>query len=97
MVNPIIPHFSLECLKNIDEKEGLTWPDYDKELLIENIVQFVVQINGKKREVIEIERDLSEENVLKIILQNKNVNKYLIDKTIKKNIFVSNRLINIIV
>jgi len=97
VVNPIIPHFSLECLKNIDEKEGLTWPDYDKELLIENIVQFVVQINGKKREVIEIERDLSEENVLKIILQNKNVNKYLIDKTIKKNIFVSNRLINIIV
>ena len=97
VVNPIIPHFSLECLKNIDETASLTWPDYDKELLIENIVQFVVQINGKKREVIEIERDLSEENVLKIILQNKNVNKYLIDKTIKKNIFVSNRLINIIV
>ena len=97
VINPIIPHFSLECLKNIDEKAGLTWPDYDKELIIENIIPFVVQINGKKREVFEIERDLSEENILKIIFQNKNINKYLLNKTIKKKIFVSNRLINIII
>jgi leucyl-tRNA synthetase len=97
VINPIIPHFSLECLKNIDEKASLTWPDYDKGLVIENIIPFVVQINGKKREVFEIKRDLSEESVLKIILQNKNINKYLLDKTIKKKIFVSNRLINIIV
>jgi len=97
VINPIIPHFSLECLKNIDEKAGLAWPDYDKELIIENIIPFVVQINGKKREVFEIERDLSEENILKIIFQNKNINKYLLNKTIKKKIFVSNRLINIII
>jgi leucyl-tRNA synthetase len=97
VINPIIPHFSLECLKNIDEKAGLTWPDYDKELIIENIIPFVIQINGKKREVFEIERDLSEDNILKIIFQNKNINKYLLNKTIKKKIFVSNRLINIIV
>jgi leucyl-tRNA synthetase len=97
VINPIIPHFSLECLKNIEETASLTWPNYDEELIIENIIPFVVQINGKKREVFEIERDLSEENVLKIIYQNENINKHLLDKTIKKKIFVSNRLINIIV
>jgi leucyl-tRNA synthetase len=97
VINPIIPHFSLECLKNIEETTSLTWPNYDEELIIENIIPFVVQINGKKREVFEIERDLSEENILKIIFQNKNINKHLFDKTIKKKIFVSNRLINIIV
>jgi leucyl-tRNA synthetase len=96
VINPIIPHLSLECLKNIEETTSLTWPNYDEELIIENIIPFVVQINGKKREVFEIERDLSEENVLKIIFQNKNINKHLLDKTIKKKIFVSNRLINII-
>ena len=97
VINPIIPHFSLECLKNIKETESLAWPNYDEELIIENIIPFVVQINGKKREVFEIERNLSEENVLKIIFQNKNINKHLLDKSIKKKIFVSNRLINIIV
>ena len=97
VINPIIPHFSLECLKNIEETESLAWPNYDEDLIIENIIPFVVQINGKKREVFEIERDLSEENVLKMILQNKNINKHLLGKTIKKKIFVSNRLINIIV
>ena len=44
-----------------------------------------------------IERDLSEDKVLEIIFQNQNVNKYLLNKEIKKKIFVSNRLMNIIV
>ena len=77
--------------------KNLSWPDYDEKLLIENIIPFVVQINGKKREVFEIERDLSEDKVLEIIFQNQNVNKYLLNKEIKKKIFVSNRLMNIIV
>ena len=97
VINPIIPHFSLECLKKIDEMKNLSWPDYDEKLLIENIIPFVVQINGKKREVFEIERDLSEDKVLEIIFRNQNVNKYLLNKEIKKKIFVSNRLMNIIV
>jgi leucyl-tRNA synthetase len=52
VINPIIPHFSLECLKKIDKKSIPSWPDYDEKLLIENIIPFVVQINGKKRHVL---------------------------------------------
>ena len=97
VLNPIIPHFSLECLKKIDNNEIPSWPDYDEKLLIENIIPFVIQINGKKRHVLEIERNLSEDKVLKLIFQNENTNKYLVNKVIKKKIFVINRLINIIV
>jgi leucyl-tRNA synthetase len=97
VINPIIPHFSLECLKKIDEKSIPLWPDYDEKLLIENIIPFVIQINGKKRHVLEIERNLSEDKILEIIFQSENIKKFLINKEIKKKIFVVNRLINIIV
>ena len=97
VINPIIPHFSLECLKKIDEKSIPLWPDYDEKLLIENIIPFVIQINGKKRHVFEVERNLSEDKILEIIFQSENIKKFLIDKEIKKKIFVVNRLINIIV
>ena len=96
-MNPIIPHFSLECLKRIDDKANLSWPDYDEKLILENILPFVVQINGKKRDILKIERNLSEDKVLKIISQSENTKKYLVNKEIKKKIFVINRLINIII
>ena len=95
--NKTIEKFQDQRIRKIDEMKNLSWPDYDEKLLIENIIPFVVQINGKKREVFEIERDLSEDKVLEIIFQNQNVNKYLLNKEIKKKIFVSNRLMNIIV
>jgi leucyl-tRNA synthetase len=97
IISPIIPHFAYECLKNINVNEKLNWPKYDEGLLIENIVPFVIQINGKKRDLIQIERDSKEEDVIKIIYQQQNVKKYLNNKEIKKKIFVPNRLINIII
>jgi leucyl-tRNA synthetase len=97
VINPIIPHFSLECLKKIDEKSIPFWPDYDEKLLIENIIPFVVQINGKKRHVLEVERNLPEDKILEKIFLTGNIKKFLINKEIKKKIFVVNRLINIIV
>ena len=73
------------------------WPDYDEELLVENIIPFVIQINGKKRYVLDVNRNISEEQILKIINQNSNISKFLENKEIKKKIFIANKLINIIV
>ncbi len=47
-MTPIIPHFSNECLNIIGAKE-FKWPEYDKSMLKENIINIVIQINGKKR------------------------------------------------
>ena len=92
-----MPHFALECLKMIDEKAVPFWPDYDEKLLVENIIPFVIQINGKKRYVFDVNRNISEEQILKIINQNSNISKFLKNKEIKKKIFIANKLINIIV
>jgi leucyl-tRNA synthetase len=64
---------------------------------VENIIPFVIQINGKKRYVFDVNRNISEEQILKIINQNSNISKFLENKEIKKKIFIANKLINIIV
>jgi len=95
LMNPFIPHFSNECLSTINENQ-ISWPEISKEDLIEEDINFVVQINGKKRAILKIKRDVVEKEILEIIKTNLEIEKFLKDKTIKKSIFVPNRLINII-
>jgi leucyl-tRNA synthetase len=95
-MNPIIPHFSSECLEMINVKKTY-WPSYDEKLLEEDFINIVVQINGKKRGLIKTEKDISEINVLKNIEKEKNIMKFLSEKEIKKKIFIKNKLINIII
>ena len=96
-LNPIIPHFASEALKNINCLDNVSWPTYDQDLLKEETKPFVIQINGKKRGLIEIKLDQSEKDILNLIYQDNNLSKYLNEKEIKKKIFVPNKLMNIIV
>jgi leucyl-tRNA synthetase len=95
-INPIIPHFSSECM-NLLNLEKMNWPKYDESQLIENKVRIVIQINGKKRGLIETDRDNSEQDLTKIINTDKTLKKYLDNQTIKRKIFIKNKLMNIII
>jgi leucyl-tRNA synthetase len=95
LMNPFIPHFSNECLNTINEDQ-IKWPKVSKGDLIEEDINFVVQINGKKRAILKIKRDVVEEEILEIIKLNLEIEKFLKDQTVKKSIFIPNRLINII-
>jgi len=95
LMNPFIPHFSNECLNTINENK-INWPKISKKDLIEEDINFVVQINGKKRAILKIKRDVVEKEILEIIKTNLEIEKFLKDQSIKKSIFVPNRLINII-
>ena len=94
---PIIPHFANEAINDLNIKKNVVWPEYNDELLYETSAIFVVQINGKKRGVIETNRDISEENLFKIISKDEKLNKYIENKKIIRKIFVPEKLINIIV
>ena len=74
-----------------------SWPIVAKEDLIEDEINFVVQINGKKRAVLKVKRDMSEKEILKTTKLSQDVEKFLTKQSIKKVIFVPNRLINIII
>ena len=95
LMNPFIPHFSNECLNTINENK-ISWPKISKKDLIEENINIVVQINGKKRTILNVKRDVVEKEILEIIKTNLEIEKFLKNQTIKKSIFVPNRLINII-
>ena len=96
-LTPVLPHLSYEIIERLNLKEEIIWPKYNDDLLIEETIAYVVQINGKKRALIESNKDISEDNLLKLISDNSSLKKYLDNKEIKRKIFVPGKLINIIV
>ena len=96
LLEPVLPHLVNEAFKEMGG-DKISWPNYDKNLIIEDIITFVIQINGKKRGIFEIKTNSSEKEILNKINQDDKLKKYLNEKEIKKKIFVPNRLINIII
>ena len=95
-MQPILPHFSNECLQLMDLK-NFKWPDYDDKLTKEDKINLVVQVNGKKRGLIPLDPDKTEEEILEITRKDKQIAKYLQDNQIKKSIYIKNKLLNIII
>ena len=60
-------------------------------------VNLVIQINGKKREIINVPKGMNENEILEKINRNEKLNKYIKDKTILKKIFVENKIMNLII
>ena len=77
--------------------DNVEWPETDRKLLIENNVDYVVQINGKKRLILNENRDLDQESLLVKVKTNKISQKYIKNRSIDKIIFIKNRLINILI
>ena len=94
---PAIPHFASECLEEIGYQDIIEWPKVDKNLLVDEKVDYIIQINGKKRLILKENRDIDQESLLKIVKSNKLSEKYIKNKSIVKIIFVKNRLINLLV
>ena len=96
ILNPILPHFSNECLSMLGVKKDLLWPVIDENLIKEEKINYVIQINGKKRAIINTDVGITEKVLTNLVQDDNNLKKYLEGKKIKKIIFVKNRLMNII-
>ena len=96
VIMPVLPHLSNECLKLLQINNEIEWPNYDETILKEEEINLVIQVNGKKRGLLRIKRDTDQEEIIKLIKEEKNISKYIINFEIKKKIFVPNRLINFI-
>ena len=97
LLQPVIPHFALECLEELDKKFSSSWPVSDFKQIEKEIFNIVVQIEGKKRGLLLSESDTSEEQLLKRIKEDKIINKFITNKKIKKSIYIKNKLINLII
>ena len=93
---PIIPHLTSECLSQIKHVGSITWPSVNRKYLKTEKNTIVVQINGKKRCIIEALEDTEEQIIVEQIKSIKELEKFFNDKKIYKTIFIKNKLINII-
>ena len=96
LMHPFIPHFASECLEELDSKSTVSWPKYEERYLEKNEVEIVIQINGKKKSSIMLQKDTLEELILERVIKNEKVIKNLDSKLISKHIYIKNRLINLI-
>jgi len=94
---PFIPHLAHECLEKLGEKKFDTWPKVDKGLSLNEKIKIAIQINGKTKNIIEIKKDLDENNAINESRKNKKISDQLLNKDIKKIIFVKNKIINYLI
>ncbi len=100
LLNPIAPHITEELneINNLgDEFSSSPWPTYDSSKLLESSIEIGVQVNGKLRGTIVVDKDMDREEVLKIAKENDNVYKNIFGKDIVKEIVVPNKIVNIVV
>ena len=96
-IEPVVPHLANECLEQIGISREKNWPEIKKEYLLIKTLNIVIQINGKKRDVLNTDKSLNEEEILILIRKSEKINKYLDNNEIKKTIYVKDKLINLII
>ena len=94
---PVTPHLINECLHKIHSDINFKWPKVEKEFIQSDKSNIVVQINGKKRALLEINRGTEEKDIIKTINKNKFLEKYIKDKKLLKTIYVKDKIINLII
>ena len=100
LLAPFAPHISDEIWHLIGNSKSVhleQWPVFDEDALKENSYELVIQINGKVRDKINVEINISDDEIKEKTLIRPNVKKWIDNKTIRKIIIVKGRIINIVV
>ena len=98
LLNPVAPHITEELWNILGHNDTITyekWPEYDEEKTISNEINLPIQFNGKLKATIQIPMDLSDEEVKQKV--HEAIDSKLENKTIIKEIYVKNRIYNIVV
>ena len=94
LLMPLTPHLAHECCEKINKK--FYWPKYDPKLLKERNCTIVIQVDGRKRGILEMPINSKEIIVIKKSKEIDNVSKYINNTSIIKNIYIKNKLVNFI-
>ena len=100
LLNPFAPHIAEELNQQLGNKEDLVyadWPSYDDDKLVESTMEIVISINGKVRDKLVVSRDIDKETLLSKAKNTERIQELIEGKTIRKEIYVPNKLINLVV
>lgn len=100
LLAPFAPHITEEIWSQLKNKKSIhevSWPKFDSEKLIEDVVNITIQINGKFRGVIECSIDINQNELQKKIQELPEIKKWIENIEIKKVIFIKGKLINLVI
>jgi leucyl-tRNA synthetase len=100
MLSPMVPHICHALWQELGHESALIdqrWPEFDESALELDLIEIVVQVNGKLRGRISVAADAAKDVVEAAALADENVQRFIADKEIRKIIVVPGRLVNIVV
>jgi leucyl-tRNA synthetase len=100
LLAPFAPHIAEEIWQILGHKKSIflsSWPKWDEKLTKEEMITLIIQVNGKVRDKIEVEADISEERAKELAISSQKIKKWIEGKEIKRVVFVPRKLINIVV
>ena len=101
LLNPIAPHITEELwnvvLGNNSSIAYSNWPEFDEAKTIDEKIELPVQVNGKVKATVMIPLNSEESIVKEIVHGNENVQTAILDKNVVKEIYVKNKIYNIVV
>lgn len=98
LLNPVAPHITEELWNILGHNDTITyekWPEYDEEKTVSNEINLPIQFNGKLKATIQIPMDLPDDEVKQKV--HEAIDSKLENKTVIKEIYVKNRIYNIVV
>ncbi len=100
VLSPTVPHVCHELWHALGHQSAPVderWPAFDPSALAQDMVEIIVQVNGKLRGRISVPADADSDSISKTALADENVKRFVADKNIRKTIVVPGRLINVVV
>lgn len=106
LLAPLAPHLTEELYQRVRAESGERgfqsihvekWPSYNRKLIADDIVELIIQVNGKIRDKVSVPADIGEEEAKRIALENEKAQRAIGGLEVKRVVFVPGKLINIVV
>ena len=101
LLAPFTPHLAEELWQMMGKEDTtiahVAWPQFNANALVQDVINYAVQVNGKVRAQIQVAAQLSQDKIKELALADANVAKYITESGVKKVIVVPNKLVSIVV
>ncbi|BCJ88567.1 leucine--tRNA ligase [Effusibacillus dendaii] len=100
LLSPIVPHITEELWRMVGHTDSVhqqDWPVFDPAALVQDEIEYAVQVNGKLRDRIVVSKDTAEDEIKELAMKSDKVSEAMAGKPIKKCIVVPGKLVNIVV
>ena len=99
LLSPIIPHLCEELWEELGhgtQLDGVAWPEWAEEALVQDVLTIVIQVNGKLRGKIDVPAGTPAKDVERLALEESNIARHLDGLTVRKVVVIPGKLVNVV-